>query len=270
MFSDVSVIIPCFRCARTLGRAVDSVALQTHPVLEIILIEDYSLDGGSTLAAMHAAKAAHDNVQILIIELKKNVGPGGARNAGWAVARGGYIAFLDADDSWHPRKIEIQLTWLRAHPHATLVGAKSALHTADQSLPSFVFPICANKVAGAELLRSNCFPTRTVMLRRDVEFRFDPIKRYAEDYFLWLLVVLNGKPSYVIDLPLAYTYKPEYGASGLTANLWKMESGEIDAYLRISEGGLIPKVYCYVLILYSLARFLRRVIWSAWWRIVSK
>jgi glycosyltransferase involved in cell wall biosynthesis len=259
----VSVIIPCYRCTNTIGRAVDSVLRQTRSSTEIILVEDCSTDDGATLAVLYALKAAQGDVQILIVVMERNAGPGGARNAGWAMAQGDYIAFLDADDSWHPRKLEVQLAWMQAHPVARLTAGRSALLTAGQSPHDFVLPATARLVSGAALLRSNCFPTRTVMLRRDVKLRFDPAKRYAEDYLLWLRVVLSGMPSYVIDLPLAYTYKAEYGASGLTANLWKMELGEIDTYLQACADGLISKLACYALVFYSLLKFVRRLVLCA-------
>lgn len=264
MLACVSVIIPCYRCADTLGRAVDSVLRQTQPAAEIILVEDCSSDGGATLAAMYALAAdAQGKVRVSIVVLERNSGPGGARNAGWEIAQENYIAFLDADDSWHPRKLEFQLAWMQAHPEARLTAGRSALLAAGQLPHDFVLPASARLVSGAALLRSNCFPTRTVMLRRDVKLRFDPAKRYAEDYLLWLRVVLSGMPSYVIDLPLAYTYKAEYGASGLTANLWKMEKGEIDAYLQVYADRLISKLACYALVFYSLLRYLRRLLLSA-------
>ena len=263
MLANVSVIIPCFRCANTIERAVDSVLRQTLPAKEIILVEDCSTDGGATLAVLYALKAAQGDERISLVILEENAGPGGARNAGWAIAQSEYIAFLDADDSWHSRKLEVQLAWMQAHPAARLTAGRSGLLAAGQLPHDFVLPATARLVSGATLLRSNCFPTRTVMLHRDIKLRFDPTKRYAEDYLLWLRVVLSGLPSYVIDLPLAYTYKAEYGASGLTANLWKMEKGEIDAYRQVYSDRLISKLVCYGLIFYSLLRFVRRLILCA-------
>lgn len=263
MLARVSVIIPCYRCADTIGRAVDSVLRQTRPAAEVILVEDCSTDDCATLAALYALKAVQGDVQISVVGLEKNAGPGGARNAGWAMAQGDYIAFLDADDSWHPRKLEVQLAWMQAHPEARLTAGRSALLTAGQPPHNLALPASARLVSGAALLRSNCFPTRTVMLRRDIKLRFDPTKRYAEDYLLWLRLVLSGMPSYVIDLPLAYTYKAEYGASGLTAHLWKMERGEIDTYLRVCADGLISKLACCALVLYSLLKFGRRLVMRA-------
>ena len=97
---DVSVVVPCFACAGTIERAVASVAAQTCRPLELILVNDASLD--ETAACL---QRLHDQYPewVHVVHLAVNVGAGEARNAGWSVAKGKYIAFLDADDSWHPR-----------------------------------------------------------------------------------------------------------------------------------------------------------------------
>lgn len=263
MHAPVSVVIPCYRCADTIGTAVESVLLQTWPVAEIILVEDCSGDGGVTLAALQRLKAAHASLQIHVVQLESNLGPGGARNAGWAIASEDYLAFLDADDSWHPRKTELQLGWMQAHPDAMLCAGRSMQLGAGVTPDALDSLPVVYRVRGSTLLRSNCFPTRSVMLRRQLGLRFDPSKRYTEDYLLWLQIVLSGMPAYVIDLPLAYTYKAEYGASGLTASLWKMECGEIDTYQRLRAQGLISKTGCYFLMVYSFLKFMRRLLFCA-------
>ena len=91
----VSVIIPCYRCADTIERAVESVALQTSPPQEIFLVEDCSDDTGKTLQTLQRLKQIYqDKFEINIIVLKTNNGPGGARNAGWSEATQPYLAFL--------------------------------------------------------------------------------------------------------------------------------------------------------------------------------
>ncbi len=254
----ISVIIPCYRCADTIGRALSSVSQQTRSVNEVILVEDCSDDGGATLAELHTLQDLHKALAIQILALEKNVGPGAARNAGWALATGDYLAFLDADDSWHPAKIEIQTNWMQAHPDAVLCSGLSVhLLSGDRPQALTRTPI-ARRVSGFNLLLRNCFPTRTVMLRRDIAFRFDPVKRSAEDYLLWLTIVLSGMPAYAMDLPLAYSYKAEYGAGGLTANLWKMEKGVMDTYRRICRDGYVSSLTSYALIAFSFLKFVRR------------
>ncbi len=110
----VSVVIPCYRCGATIARAVASVLAQTLPVAEIILVDDAS--GDDTLAALEDIRRGHGDAAVRVLAAPANVGAGEARNLGWNAASQPWVAFLDADDAWHPRKIEIQYGWLLQHP----------------------------------------------------------------------------------------------------------------------------------------------------------
>src|SRR5438309_8195778 len=108
----VSVIIPCYRCAATIERAMLSVAEQSVRPAEAILIDDAS--GDNTFAVMEKIRNKYGD-WIRIVALPMNQGAAAARNAGWHAATQPYIAFLDADDAWHPRKIEIQYGYMQQH-----------------------------------------------------------------------------------------------------------------------------------------------------------
>jgi teichuronic acid biosynthesis glycosyltransferase TuaG len=116
----VSVVVPCYRCSGTIGRAVASVDAQTYRPQEVLLIDDASSD--DTLNKLHELQQQYGVDWIKIIALPVNVGTSSARNVGWNSAAGGYIAFLDADDAWHPRKIEIQYGFMNTHPDYVLTG----------------------------------------------------------------------------------------------------------------------------------------------------
>ncbi len=105
----VSVIVPAYNAARTLGDTLDSIRRQTHPHLEIIVVDDGSRDRTAAVAEAHAA----EDERIRLVR-QENGGVARARNAGAAASRGAYIAPVDADDLWHPDKIARQLTALRA------------------------------------------------------------------------------------------------------------------------------------------------------------
>jgi glycosyltransferase involved in cell wall biosynthesis len=86
MRAPVSVIVPCFRCAETIERAVASIAQQTVPPEEVLLIEDCSDDEGKTLDSLNRLQLEYrDKVALKIIALKANGGPSVARNAGCEV-----------------------------------------------------------------------------------------------------------------------------------------------------------------------------------------
>lgn len=255
--ASVSVIIPCYRCAETIRRAVDSVIAQTLPAHEIILIDDCSNDG-KTLRELENLKKVHQTLTIKILSLNENSGPGSARNAGWDIATQPYLAFLDADDSWHPEKLEIQYRWMLEHPDVVLTG-----HPSTSILPGAALPLPSLRVKGkyikcCSLLITNCFPTRSVMLKREIQYRFFPGKRYAEDYMLWLTIVFGGLPAFLLNIPMAYSYKEEFGGGGLTGNLWKVELGELDTYRRLNSAGAISTFVLVLISCFSFLKFLRR------------
>jgi glycosyltransferase involved in cell wall biosynthesis len=101
----ISVVIPLYNKARYIERALSSVLAQTCPPLEIIVVDDGSSDDGSDKVI------AFNNPLIRLVK-QENRGPGAARNAGLAIARGKYIAFLDADDEWYSSFLEKTLSFL--------------------------------------------------------------------------------------------------------------------------------------------------------------
>lgn len=100
----VSVIIPVHNCAKFLASAIDSALSQTAAPYEIIVVDDGSTDGSGEIAARYGAKVK--------LVRQENSGPAKARNCGVAKAAGAVLAFLDADDLWHPQKLERQINAL--------------------------------------------------------------------------------------------------------------------------------------------------------------
>lgn len=257
-FLPVSTIIPCYRCADTIDRAVSSVVRQVCKPAELILVDDASNDG--TLEKLRAYESRYGADWVKVIALKRNGGPSMARNEGWDAATQPYIAFLDADDAWHPRKLLIQYQWMSSHPSVALTGhawlwVRSAMPGVDLPQEWRTW-----QVSPRTLLLSNRLSTPTIMLRRDLPNRFDVTKRYSEDYLLWLEIVLAGHAAFFIDLPLAYVFKAPYGESGLSARLWEMELGELDTYRKLAAAGMITRTSLWFLYSWSMLKFLRRAL----------
>jgi glycosyltransferase involved in cell wall biosynthesis len=97
----ISVVIPLYNKGKYIERALSSVSAQTNPPLEIIVVDDGSTDDGPE----KVRKLSLANPTISLIR-QENRGPGAARNAGLARAKGKYVAFLDADDEWLPHFLE--------------------------------------------------------------------------------------------------------------------------------------------------------------------
>jgi teichuronic acid biosynthesis glycosyltransferase TuaG len=258
----VSVIIPCYRCVGTIERALLSIVHQTMVPMEIIFVEDFSGDGGRTLVTLNRLKARYEKetCSMQVISLEKNGGPSVARNAGWSVSRHPHVAFLDADDAWHPKKMEIQYGWMEQHPEVTLTCHGSIYLRSDQSVPELPDTVNYRPVSRIRLLLSNKIATRSVMLKRDIPFRFEIEKRHGEDYHLWLEILFNGYSVIYLDLPLCYSYQPSIKGSGLSADLWQMEKGELDAYRRLFREKLISLLAMSLLFLVSFVKYTRRLI----------
>lgn len=262
-YADVSVVIPCYRCADTIHRAVQSVYEQTLRPAEVILVEDCS--GDQTLDALLALQAEYSEGWIKIIALERNGGPGEARNVGWEQASSYYLAFLDADDSWHHRKIEIQYLWMRRHPEAALTGYSCKVIYGDVVVGSNIVMGAVDeagfkKIEASKLLLSNRFPTPSVMLKRELPYRFALGKHRSEDYLLWCEICLDGELCYKNELPLVYLYKDSYGATGLSGDLHLMQLGELDTYYRLRKSGRINWAAAYLLLGWSYVRHIRRII----------
>jgi glycosyltransferase involved in cell wall biosynthesis len=106
----ISVVIPTYNSAAVLADAVDSILTQTRPADEIIVVDDGSTDGTAEVCGAYGDKIRYIR--------QANQGASIARNAGISAARGDWLAFLDADDVWEPRKLELQLAALDQHPEA--------------------------------------------------------------------------------------------------------------------------------------------------------
>jgi glycosyltransferase involved in cell wall biosynthesis len=253
----ISVVIPCYRCGDTLGRAFASVLAQSRLPHEIIMVDDCSNDGQKTLDAMRRFQESTPNIVVKIVSLEKNVGPGSARNAGWDLATQPLIAFLDADDSWHPQKLEIQGSLMLSHPEIDLTGHTS-INLAKERPPAVLPPLQSLPISTMHLLLSNCLPMRSVMLKRCLEQRFCSGKRQAEDYLLWLTLAYLGRRLELLNLPLSYSYKEDFGEDGLSAQLSQGYSGVVDTYKQLLEAGYISKALYVALIFLAYPKYIRR------------
>jgi len=116
MKSQVSVVVPSYNSAAYLPDAIDSALNQTIAPLEVIVVDDGSTDETAQVLERYQGR--------IRAVFQENRGPAAARNRGIAEARGGLIAFLDADDVWLPEKLEKQLCCLEEHPQAALVHSQ--------------------------------------------------------------------------------------------------------------------------------------------------
>jgi teichuronic acid biosynthesis glycosyltransferase TuaG len=253
----VSVVVPAYNARGTIVRAVRSILDQTAGAHEIIVVDDGSSDG--TAAAVRSLRDTVATESLTLVELGRNRGPSYARNVGWDKASGEFVAFLDADDSWHPRKIEIQSCCMVDRPecafsaHRVLRVAQSPYHAAVPG-PWPCREILPWRVkVSSFLLWPSC-----LMMKTGLPYRFDTSRRYCEDRLLLLQMLCSGCKAFRLEVPLGYRYKAPYGQSGLSQDLWLAERGELSAFRRLRQAGLLGWGEDSVLMALSLAKYVGR------------
>lgn len=202
---------------------------QTHPVREIIVVDDGSTDDTARRMAEFG-----DRVRYL---RQENGGVSTARNRGVAEATGDCIAFLDADDVWHSEKLGRQIDALRSHPELALVG------TGLYDWPG-EHPDCAagpnpplERIRADDLIVRNSLVTSTILARADILRAvggFDPALRGPEDHDFWIRV---AKIAAVANLPLALTGYRAATPGSLSKDASRMEAGMFAILAKLEAAG---------------------------------
>jgi glycosyltransferase involved in cell wall biosynthesis len=195
----VSVIIPTHNRRTACRRAIESVLAQTVPPLEVLVCDDRSAD--DTAVMVHELAERDPRVRYLA-RTEGPPGPGGTRNLGLAEARGNWVAFLDDDDTWLPRKLELQLA--AGSNRFDLVAGNA--HRLSGGL-YFQHPAPQLVVEYAALLRENPIIISTVLVRRDAvesvgRFGIETWLGAVADYDLWLRLASARTRMMVLGAPL--------------------------------------------------------------------
>ncbi|MCU0641465.1 MAG: glycosyltransferase family 2 protein [Candidatus Margulisbacteria bacterium] len=228
----VTVVIPAYKCAGTLRRAIDSIVNQTHPVDEIIVVDDCSPDGAEI------KKIAENFPRVKYIRNQENLGLAGSRNVGLYAARSGAVAFLDADDESHPQRIEFQLRYLTPGSVVTC----NVLRLAPDAAPSYshytkarvktnfspVKNALFNRITGAALMGE------TDLLRQ--VGGYDQQLRASEDLDLYLRLLNQGYKVKKILLPLYVYYDNAAGLSKDRLKVWRSYVKVIKKFVKARFG----------------------------------
>jgi glycosyltransferase involved in cell wall biosynthesis len=234
----VSVIIPTRNRRNELIRAIDSVRAQSCPPVQVIVVDDKS-DFSVNLFLLE-----HYGNSIQVISNERNLGPAESRNVGARAAQGEYLAFLDSDDYWHPKKLEKQLAIFTVKKDVGLVYCdqwlvgidgrqmESKKHLIDQQLWEY-------------LSHGWTAPNpSTLVFKRSVFMQlggFDPQLRSSEDHDLWMRIAQARIPvAYCPDRlsffsmrsPSRLSYNNEIRLNGIRPFLSKWRSQIIESYGR--------------------------------------
>lgn len=207
----LAVVVPVRDGARYLPTALASVAAQTLPAHEVVVVDDGSSDDSAALAVRAGARVLR----------QQNAGPGAARNRAVTATSCELVAFLDADDVFLPDKLERQVRMLQMAPDAigvcsdafVLGGARDGqVKNAGWQVPA--------RLRLPDLLRRNPVIASSVVVRRAAiehvgGFDEDPVLIATEDYDLWLRVLASSGAYFAyIDTPLVRYRAHTSGLSG--------------------------------------------------------
>lgn len=207
-----SIIIPCYNSAKYLAEAVDSALAQTYPDKEVIVVDDGSTDDSPRIMAAYG-----DRIRVV---RQANAGLSCARNAGIRAARGGLVAFLDADDWWSEDFLGSMVEAL-ASSNATLaycgwqnIGRPPPYH--EPFVPEDYELSRPSKAV--RLLRSTGWPVHAALTRREAVEQagmFDPTLKSCEDFALWIRIATRQP---IVRVPKVMAYYRFHGEQ-MTRNM---------------------------------------------------
>lgn len=197
----ISVVIPTFNRKDALVRAIDSALVQSLPPWEIIVVDDHS--DFSTEAFL----GSYFGDSISVVTNSVNLGGAESRNIGVQCARGDYIAFLDSDDYWDPRKLELQMAVFKTHPDAEVIYCDMWVVEREKN----------PRRSGKELFDKNLWDrlidgwtapnTSTLLFRKAAFYKlggFDALLTSCQDHDLWMRIARSKVVVAFSPEPLSY------------------------------------------------------------------
>ena len=254
----ISVIIPCFKCEETIERAVLSVVNQSLFPYEIILIEDYSDDNSRTINKLIELQSKFKNY-IQIIKNKKNMGPGFSRNLGWKKSKGNLVAFLDADDTWHFKKLQTQCEFLKRYPETDVVCNFDEYNLNYNEKKINIRRNSDIEIVNySKMLFKNIVSTRSVLIKKSIKERFNSNLWYSEDYWLWLNLLHKEKKIIKLPFYLSGYYKKASSNEGLSGDLINFFISEL-IVIRSQPANTFKKIIIkYSALLFCIIKFFKR------------
>lgn len=217
----VSVIMPCYNMENYVADSIASVQRQTYPHWELFIVDDASTD---KTAAIVTHLAEHDE-KIHFVVKAQHSGIADTRNQCIQMAKGRFLAFLDADDIWHPEKMETQLRFMLDNNVGFTYTTYDWIDEEGHTLNKFINTI--GNLDYEKYLRNTIIGCSTVMVDTSIVGQVVvPSFRTSEDTATWLNILKKGHLAYALDEPLvSYRIRRKSASSNklkASADLWKV------------------------------------------------
>lgn len=238
MSSLVSIITPSYNSSKFIKDCVASVFSQTYKNWEMIIVDDCSKDNSKKIIKELAVK----DKRIKPIFLEKNVGAAEARNAAIRQSKGKYVAFLDSDDLWNPKKLEKQLSFMYENEIAFSYTNYQFMSENGEDLSNIIS--APEKMTYDSYLKNTIIGCLTVIIDREKSGEFEmPNIRSSHDMALWLLIMKRGFSAYGLDENLA---RYRIVSTSNTASKWYAAKDVWKVYRQVEKLSFIYSTWCFV------------------------
>ena len=233
----VSIITPSYNSAKFISETIESVLAQSYKNWEMIIVDDLSSDNSTDLIEKYTLT----DPRIKLIRLKINSGPAIARNTAIELARGRYIAFLDADDLWLSKKLEKQLQFMHEQ---SLAFSYSSYHLIDEEGNELGKFITKNSISYNSMLNTCSIGCLTAIYDTNKLGKIlMPNIRKRQDYGLWLKILKEIKETKGILEPLA-TYR--IVKNSVSSNKLKAATYQWKIYRDVENLNLLRSTYHFI------------------------
>lgn len=217
----VSVITACYNSEKYISETLNSVLNQTHQNWELLLVDDCSKD--NTIPIIKEFQKTDKRIKLF--QLDVNSGAAIARNTAIKDANGEFIAFLDGDDKWLPKKLELQLEFMISNNYNLTHTAYELIDNNGVKLNKTIVP--AKTLNYNDMLYSNKIGCLTAIYNQSKLGKiYMPLLRKRQDYGLWLKILKTGEKAYGLPEVLSQYRKTENSISNNKLNLikwnWKL------------------------------------------------
>lgn len=233
MIALVSIITPCYNAEDFITQMIESVQAQTYKYWELIIVDDCSTDKSYSIIEQYT----NDDNRIICIKNPKNLGAAKSRNIAIKAAKGRFIAFLDADDIWFPKKLTMQMEFMKKHG---LVLTYSAYDTINESGEYINTRNPPKRITYKSMLRSNHIGNLTGIYDTQFFGKVMLSQDGHEDYILWLSLIKKIDYTLGISKPLAaYRILP----NSISANKTKAIKWQWNIYRKYEGLTLFQSIY---------------------------
>ena len=217
----VSVIMPCYNMEPYISETIASVQRQTYPHWELLIVDDASID--HTAELVKKLQKEDDRIQFFV--KPEHSGIADTRNQCLSMAKGRFLAFLDADDVWHPNKLERQLAFMTEHHIGFSYSSYDCIDDDGRPLEKTVK--ATGNLNHDAYMHNTIIGCSTVMIDKSIIGEVVvPDFRTSEDTATWLNILKKGFLAYAIDEPLTSYRIRQHSASSnklkASSDLWKV------------------------------------------------